>query len=470
VTILRREDFSIAFTGRLKGKLYLVDFTTTKVEPKTCLVAKSSLGWLWHRRLAHVGMRNLAKLQKSEYILRLTNVTFEKDRLYSACQAGKQVSAPHPPKNILTSSRPLKLLHMDLFSPIAYVSISGNKYSLVIVDDFSRYTWVYFLQDKSKAQRVIKKFIRREQNEFELKIKNIRSDNGSEFRNLNAEEYLDEEGIKHELSAPYTSQQNGIVERKNRTLIEMARTMLYEYKTPNSFWAEAINTACHAVNRLYLQKYLGKTPYEILTDNKPKVHYFRVFGCKCYILNKKTKSSKFAPKADEDFLLGYGTNEHAYRVFNKTTGCVEVTVDVKFDESNGSQVEQVENDLVGNEEPPNQSILKMGLGEVRPHEDQEEEQAETQALNICPNLNSSSTRVEPQVLLKIKIKLMVAIMIVAMIKGELVVKRLKLMVLMMRAMMMSLFNTNQYSLTQEFIKVFNGIIPLIISLGVFEEG
>jgi hypothetical protein len=229
-----------------------------------------------------------------------------------------------------------------------------------------------------------------------LKIKNIRSNNGSEFRNLNVEEYLDEEGIKHELSAPYTPQQNGIVERKNRTLIEMARTMLDEYKTPDLFWAEAINTACHAVNRLYLQKYLGKTPYEILTGNKPKVHYFRVFGCKCYILNKKTKSSKFAPKADEGFLLGYGTNEHAYRVFNKTSGCVEITVDVKFDESNGSQVQQVENDLVGNEEPPNQSILKMGLGEVRPHEDQEEEQAETKAPNICPNLNSSSsTRVKP---------------------------------------------------------------------------
>jgi transposase InsO family protein len=203
-------------------------------------------------------MRNLAKLQKGEHILGLTNVTFEKDRLCSACQAGKQVGASHPPKNILTSSRPLKLLHMDLFGPVAYVSIGGNKYGLVIVDDFSRYTWVYFLQDKSEAQRVIKKFIRRAQNEFELKIKNIRSDNGSEFRNLNVEEYLDEEGIKHELSASYTPQQNGIVERKNRTLIEMARTMLDEYKTPDSFWAEAINMACHTVNRLYLQKYLAR--------------------------------------------------------------------------------------------------------------------------------------------------------------------------------------------------------------------
>jgi transposase InsO family protein len=109
---------------------------------------------------------------------------------------------------------------MDLFGPIAYISISGNKYGLVIVDDFSRFTWVFFLQDKSEAKGIVKKFIRRVQNEFELKVKNIRSDNSSEFRNTQVEEFLHEEGIKHELSAPYTPQQNGIVERKNHTLIE----------------------------------------------------------------------------------------------------------------------------------------------------------------------------------------------------------------------------------------------------------
>jgi len=202
VTVTRREDSYIAFTGHLKGKVYIVDFSTEKVEPKTCMVAKSDMGWLWHRRLAHVGMRNLAKLQKKGHILGLTNVVFEKDRLCSACQAGKQIGAPHPAKNILTSTRPLKLLHMDLFEPIAYISIGGNKYGLVIVDDFPRFSWAFFLQDKSEAQGIVKKFIRRAQNEYELKIKHVTSDNGSEFRNTNVEEFLDEEGIKHEFSAP----------------------------------------------------------------------------------------------------------------------------------------------------------------------------------------------------------------------------------------------------------------------------
>jgi transposase InsO family protein len=208
VTAFRRDDSSIAFTGHLKGKVYLVDFSKDKVEPKTYLVVKSHLGWLWHRRLAHVGMRNLDKLQKGEHILGLTNIVFDKDRLCSACQARKQVGAAHPTKNIMTTSRPLKLLHMDLFGPIAYISIGGNKYGLVIIDDFSCFTWVFFLQDKSEAQGIVKKFIRRAQNEYELKIKNVRSDNDSEFWNTNIEEVLDEEGIKHEFSAPYTPQQN----------------------------------------------------------------------------------------------------------------------------------------------------------------------------------------------------------------------------------------------------------------------
>src|SRR5204863_7432330 len=176
-------------------------------------------------------MRNLSKLQKGEHILGLTNVIFEKDKVCGACQAGKQHGAPHPSKNIVSTTRPLELLHMDLFGPMAYISIGGNKYGFVIVDDYSRFTWVFFLQDTSEVQETFKKFTKRGQNEFEVKIKRIRSNNGSEFKNTSIEEFLDEEGIKHEFSALYTSQQNRVVERKNRTLIEAARPMLDEYRT-----------------------------------------------------------------------------------------------------------------------------------------------------------------------------------------------------------------------------------------------
>jgi transposase InsO family protein len=124
---------------------------------------------------------------------------------------------------------------------------------------------VFFLQDISETQEVLKKFLKRAQNKFDAKVKRIRSDNGTEFKNTQVEDYLDEKGIKHEFSAPYTPQQNGVAERKNRTLIEMARTMLDEYNTSDRFWAMAVNTACHATNHPYLHKFLKKTPYELLT-------------------------------------------------------------------------------------------------------------------------------------------------------------------------------------------------------------
>jgi transposase InsO family protein len=209
----------------------------------------------------------------------------------------------------MATDRPLELLHMDLFGLIAYISIGRIKYCLVIVDDYSRFTWVFFLHEKSQTQETLKRFLRQAQNEFGLRIKKITSDNGTEFKNSQIEGFLEEEGIKHKFSSPYTPQQNGVVERKNRTLLDMARTMLDEYKTPDQFWAEAINTAYYSISRLYLHRILKKTSYELLTGKKPNVSYFRVFGSKCFILIKRGRNSKFSPKAVEGFLLGYDSNK-----------------------------------------------------------------------------------------------------------------------------------------------------------------
>ncbi|WVZ91152.1 hypothetical protein U9M48_037357 [Paspalum notatum var. saurae] len=203
---------------------------------------------------------------------------------------------------------------MDLFGPTTYTSIGGNNYGFVIVDDFSRYTCVYFLEDETEVAHVFSKFAKRAQNEFNTSIVKIRSDNGREFDNTNIEEYCDEVGIKHEFSATYTPQQNGVVERKNRTLITLARSMLDEYGTSKKFWAEAINTACYASNRLYPHRLLDKTPYELLNGRKPNILYFRVFGCKCYIYKKRQRLDEeplvdamknmpigdIKPKEDED--------------------------------------------------------------------------------------------------------------------------------------------------------------------------
>ena len=208
-------------------------------------------------------------------------------------------------------------------------------------------------------------------NNYAVKIKHIRSDNGTEFKNTGLDLYLDTMGITHEFSAPYTPQQNGIGERKNRTLIEMARTMLDEYKTPRKFWPEAIDTACHVINRVYIHKLLNKTSYELLTGKKPNVSYFRLFGARCWIKDPHHKS-KFAPKAHEGFMLGYGKDSHSYRVFNLFLYKIVETVDVRFDETNGSQRELLPSTL--DEAPPSESIKLMGTGEIMPSEAQPEEE------------------------------------------------------------------------------------------------
>jgi transposase InsO family protein len=196
---------NMAFKGFRYENLYLVDFGAKDAKLSTCLIYKSSLGWLWRRRLGHVGMKQLNRLVKYDLVRGLKDVVFEKDKLYSSCQAGKQVANTHPKKSIMSTFKPFELLHMDLFGPTTYTSTGGNKYGSVIVDDYSRYTWVFFLSDKSDMFDLFKSFVKRVHNEFELKIKKVRSDNESEFKNTRVDELCDDLGIKHQFSAKYTT-------------------------------------------------------------------------------------------------------------------------------------------------------------------------------------------------------------------------------------------------------------------------
>ena len=232
VTVFKRSNLKVVFVGHVEDNLYVVDFSNEKTYLATCLMAKADVGWLWHRRLAHVGMRNLQALLKGEHILGLTNVSFAKDRPCSACIAGKLHEKAHKVTTIITTLRPLELIHLDLFGPPSYDSLGGRRYCLVIVDDYTRYTWVFFLKTKDETQDTFINFAKEAQRQHNCEIKAIRSDNGTEFKNYTMNEFLSDEGIKHQYAAPYTPEQNGVAERKNRTLIEMARTMLDEYKSP----------------------------------------------------------------------------------------------------------------------------------------------------------------------------------------------------------------------------------------------
>ncbi|CAJ2651723.1 unnamed protein product [Trifolium pratense] len=170
------------------------------------------------------------------------------------------------------------------------------------------------------------------QNEKGSNIISIRSDHGGEFENSYFESFFNENGISHNFSCPRTPQQNGVVERKNRTLQEMARTMIDESNVEKYFWAEAINTACYILNRMSIRKVLNKTPYELWKDKKPNVSYFHIFGCYCYILNIKDNLGKFDSKSDKGIFLGYSLTSKAYRVYNLTSKSLEESMHVKFDE------------------------------------------------------------------------------------------------------------------------------------------
>ena len=367
VVLLWSKTLKVAFVGYREHNLYVVDFSGTTTSSAMCLFGKADVGWLWHRRLAHVNMRTLQSLHKGNHIVGLMeNVSFAKDRVCRACVEGKMHDSPHPSKTIISSKRILELLHVDLFGPVTHASLGAKKHCLVIVDDYSRYTWVYFLKTKDETQQIFIDFATEVQRQHNLLIMAIRSDNGSEFKNYTLNDFLSDEGIRHQYSAAYTPQQNGVAERKNRTLMDMARSMMAEYKSRYNFWAEAISTACHSSNRLYLRKGLNKTPYEILTGNKPNISYFKVFGCKCFYKIKGVRLSKFAPKALEGIFVGYGAESHTYRVFDVSSGIIIESCSVKFEENDGSQVGQV--DVCAGDEIPQDAIVRMGVGFFRPIE------------------------------------------------------------------------------------------------------
>src|SRR5215216_6724585 len=204
--VLMESHNSEVFEGFRRGDLYIVDFSTGP-QPATCLLAKASEGWLWHRRLGHAGMRNLHTLVKKKHVIGIENVKFLKDHLCGSCEAGKMTKSKHPARTIMTTTRPFELLHMDLFGPTHYATFTNaaSLYGFVIVDDYSRYTWVHIITYKSEVQEIFKRFSSRASTNFGVKIKHIQSDNGTEFKNTG----LDDLGITHELSAPYTPQQNG---------------------------------------------------------------------------------------------------------------------------------------------------------------------------------------------------------------------------------------------------------------------
>ncbi|GJS82260.1 retrovirus-related pol polyprotein from transposon TNT 1-94 [Tanacetum coccineum] len=331
-------DSEITKDGRVIGRgirkkgLYVMKLGN-KPKDQICLATIDENSTLWHRRLGHANMRLIQSLASKELVRNLPKLKFDQ-HFCNACKMGKQAHASHKAKNIVSTTRCLELLHMDLFGPSAVRSYRGNRYTLVIVDDYSRYTWTRFLKDKTEAFDQFKILSRKIQNQLGCSIVSIRTDHGREFDNeVQFGEFCNANGITHNFSALRTPQSNGVVERKNRTLQEISRTMLNEQSLPQKFWCNAVDTSAYILNRILIRAVLGKTPYELLRGRKPMLDYFRVFRSKCFILNTKDYLTKFDPKSYECVFLGYSQNSKAYIILNKHTRKVEESLNVTFDET-----------------------------------------------------------------------------------------------------------------------------------------
>nr|GEW66574.1 putative ribonuclease H-like domain-containing protein [Tanacetum cinerariifolium] len=313
--------------------MYSVDMKN--IVPKkdlTCLVAKATTdeSMLWHRRLGHINFKNINKLVKDNLVRGLPSKRFENNQTYVACLKGKQHKVSFKSKILNSISQPLFMLHIDMFGPNFVSIIMHKKYYLVITNDFSRFTWVFFLATKDKTSRILKSFITKIENLVDKKVKIIRCDNRTKFKNRVMNDFCEEKGIKREYSVARTPQQNGVAERRNRTLIEAVKTMLADSKLPITFWAEVVNTACYVQNRVLVVKPHFKTPYELFRGRTPALSFMRPFGCHITILNTLDHLGKFDGKSDEGFFVGYSTNSKAFNVYNTRTRKVEENLHIKF--------------------------------------------------------------------------------------------------------------------------------------------
>ncbi|GJT16359.1 retrovirus-related pol polyprotein from transposon TNT 1-94 [Tanacetum coccineum] len=337
--------------GNRTTNLYTINLHEMASASPICLMARatSTKSWLWHQRLSHLNFDTINDLAKNDHVTGLLKLKYHKEYLCPSCEQGKSKKASHPPKPVPNSKQMLHLLHMDLCGPMRIESINGKRYVLVIVDDYSRYTWVHFLRSKDKAPEVIKTFLKRITVLLQYPVIIIRTDNGKEFKNQILKEYFDSVGISHQSSSIRTPQQNGVVEQRNWTLVEAARTMLIFSRSPLFLWAKAIATTCYTQNRSIIHRRFNKTPYELINDRKLDISFLHVFRVRCYPKNDhedigklgaKGDIGKLGTKGDIGFFIGYSADSCAYRVYNQRTKKIIDTMNVTFDELSAMAFEQ----------------------------------------------------------------------------------------------------------------------------------
>uniref|UniRef100_A0ACD5X227 Uncharacterized protein n=1 Tax=Avena sativa TaxID=4498 RepID=A0ACD5X227_AVESA len=319
----------LAKVERSRNRLYKVPL---QIAQPICLSARrGSDAWRWHERLGHQHFAALEKMARTSMVRGLPKIDHV-DELCDACLAGKQRRAPFPQTDKFRAMEKLELVHGDLCGPISPPTPGGKRYFLLLVDDHSRYMWLTLLASKDEAEAAIKRFKASAEVQSGCKLRTMRTDRGGEFTSKDFDAYCAEHGVQRHLSAPYSPQQNGVVERRNQTVFAMARSMLKARGVPSKFWGEAVTTAVYILNRSYTRSVDGKTPYEVWHAKIPNLHYIRVFGCLAHVKTARPQLKKLDDRSTPMVLMGYDVGSKAYKLFDPVSQRAHVSRDVVFDE------------------------------------------------------------------------------------------------------------------------------------------
>ena len=324
----KKSGLNLVSVSMTKNRMFPLDVSI--VEDKALIVKGGSDSDLWHLRYGHLHLNGLKLLSQKEMVLGLPHIN--KLEFCEGCVLGKHSKKPFPVGKSRRATECLELVHADLCGPMRTESLNGSRYFLLFTDDYTRMSWVYFLTLKSEALDMFKKFKAFVEKQSGCFIKKLRTDNGGEFCSNDFDAFCEELGIYKQLTAPYTPEQNGIAERKNRTIVEMARSMLKARGLPNQFWAEAVATSVYLRNISPTKAVMNQTPYEAWHNVKPLVSHLKVFGCIAYALVKSSRH-KLENKSEKCVFLGYSLKSKAYRLYNPISGKIIISRDVLFNES-----------------------------------------------------------------------------------------------------------------------------------------
>lgn len=347
LTMHDREGRLLVKANRSKNRLYKV---CMGIKDTPCLnLTSMNDSNKWHARLGHVNMDSLKSMIQKESVKGIPHINVGKE-ICGPCMMGKQTRRVFPQASSYRASKILELVHGDLCGPITPSTIAGNRYIFVLIDDHSRYMWTSLLKEKGDAFGKFKKFKSLVEKDSGASIQMFRTDRGGEFVSEEFNSFCDNAGIKRHLTAPYTPQQNGVVERRNRTLMEMTRSIMKHMHVPSYLWGEATRHSTYLLNRIATRALNEGTPYEAFKGKKPNIEHLRIFGCIGYAKVETPHLKKLDDRSRMLVHLGTEPGSKAYRLLNPKTRRIVVSRDVVFDETKGWNWKSVETEQEYNED------------------------------------------------------------------------------------------------------------------------